>query len=43
MYSLQVRQLVIVRIDAETEEKTGVASIHDLVVPELGEIQIGIG
>lgn len=39
MYSLQVRQFVIVRIDASTEEETGVSTVHDLGhVAELDKI-----
>lgn len=34
---LQVRELIVVRVDAEAEEQTGVAPIHNLVIPELGK------
>lgn len=35
---LEVGQLVVVGVDAHTEEETGVAPIDDLVVPELDEV-----
>jgi hypothetical protein len=35
MDCLKVRQLVVVRIDADTEEQTSVASVYNLVVPKL--------
>ena len=33
--SLQIRKLVIVRINADAEEEAGVATINDFVVPKL--------
>jgi len=38
MYRLQVRQLVVVRVDAGAEEEPRVPPVHDLVVPELYEV-----
>ena len=35
MDSFKVCQFIVVRIDAETEEESGVAPIDDLVVAEL--------
>lgn len=32
---LQVRQLIVVRIDTDAEEQTSISPVHDLVVPEL--------
>lgn len=38
MYSLQIRQLVIIGVDADAEEEACVAPVHDLVVAELDEV-----
>lgn len=38
MYSLQICQLVIIRVDASAEEETGVATVDDPVVAELDEV-----
>ncbi len=38
MNGLQIRQLVIVRIDAGAEEEPCVPSVDDLIVPELDEV-----
>ena len=35
---LQVRQLVVVRIDAHAEEEAGVPPVDDFVIPELDEV-----
>jgi hypothetical protein len=35
VYSLEVRELVIVGVDTYTEEETCVAAVDDLIVPEL--------
>lgn len=35
MNSLEVCQLVIVRVDADAEEEARISSVNDLVVPEL--------
>jgi phosphopantetheine adenylyltransferase len=35
---LEVGELVIVRVDAGAEEKTGVAAVDDLVVAELDKV-----
>ena len=35
MDSLKIRELVVIRIDADAEEKAGVAAVDDLVVSEL--------
>lgn len=35
MNRLEVRQLVVIRVDADAEEEAGVSSVHDLVVSEL--------
>lgn len=40
MDSLEVRELIVVGIDADTEEETGVSSVDDLVVPELYEAKL---
>jgi hypothetical protein len=40
VYGLQIRQLVIIRIDAGAEEQARVPSVHDLVVAELDEIRL---
>jgi hypothetical protein len=38
MYSLQIRQFVIVRIDAGAEEESSVSSVYDLIVAELDKV-----
>jgi hypothetical protein len=38
MYSLQVRQLVIVRVDAGAEEEACVSPVDDFVIAELDEV-----
>ena len=38
MYSLQIRQLVIVGVHADAEEQTGVSTIDDLERAKLDEI-----
>lgn len=38
MYGLQIRQLVIVGVDADAEEKPRVAPVDNLQVPELNEV-----
>lgn len=35
MDCLQVRKLIVIRINADTEEETGVTAVYDLVVSEL--------
>ena len=35
MDGFQVRELVVVRVDADAEEEAGVATVDDLVVAEL--------
>ena len=40
MNGLQVRQLVIIRIDARTEEEACVPPVDDLVVAELDEVAL---
>lgn len=35
MDRLEVRELIVVGVHADTEEETGVSSVDDLVVPEL--------
>ena len=35
MYRFEVRELVVVRVDADAEEEAGVATVDDLVVAEL--------
>lgn len=40
MYSLQIRQLVIICIDASAEEEPRVPPVDDLVLPELDEIRL---
>ena len=35
VYSLKVRELVVIGVDAYTEEETGIATVDDLVVSEL--------
>lgn len=34
----QVRELVVVGVDAGAEEEAGVPSVHDLILPELDEV-----
>lgn len=41
MDSLEVRELIVVGIHADTEEETGVSSVDDLVVPELYTVRPG--
>lgn len=41
MDSLEVRELIVVGIHADTEEETGVSSVDDLVVPELYTMRPG--
>jgi hypothetical protein len=38
VYSLQIRQLVVVSIDAGAEKEACISSVHDLVVAELDEV-----
>jgi len=38
VYGLQVRELVIVRVDARTEEEACVSPVDDLVLSELDEV-----
>lgn len=38
VYSLQIRQLVIIGVDADAEEEACVAPVDDLVVAELDEV-----
>lgn len=38
MYSLKVRQLVVIRIDAGTEKQTSIASVDNLEIEELSEV-----
>jgi hypothetical protein len=40
MNSLQIRQLVIIRVDARAEEEACVPSVHDLVIAELDEVAL---
>jgi hypothetical protein len=40
VYGLQVRELVIVRVDAGAEEESCVPSVHDLVITELDEVRL---
>jgi hypothetical protein len=40
MDGFQVRELVIVRVDAGAEKKSCVPSVHDLVVAELDEVRL---
>ncbi len=40
MNGLQVRQLVIVRVDARAEEEACVPPVHDLVIAELDEVAL---
>ncbi len=35
MDSFQIRQLIVVRIDADAEEQPSITTVYDLVVPEL--------
>lgn len=41
MDGLEVRELIVVGIDADAEEETGVSPVDDLVVPELYIWQVG--
>jgi hypothetical protein len=38
--SLQVRQLIIVRIDTTAEEQPGITSVYDLVTSELKVVSL---
>jgi hypothetical protein len=38
VYSLQIRELVIVCVDARTEEEACVPPVDDLILPELDEV-----
>jgi len=40
MYSLEICKLVIIGVDAGTEEETCVAAVHDLVIPEFDEVRL---
>lgn len=40
VYSLQIRQLVIICIDTCTEKQACVAAVYDLVVAELDEVRL---
>jgi hypothetical protein len=45
MYGLQVRKFVVVRIDTYAEEEAGIATVYNLVIPELGEtnmVELGL-
>jgi hypothetical protein len=46
VYGLEVRKFVIVRIDTHAEEKASIATVYNLVIPELGEtemVEVDIG
>lgn len=38
MYGLEIRQLVVIGVDADAEEEAGVAAVDDLQVAELDEV-----
>lgn len=38
MHSLQISQLVIIRVDTDAEEEACVPPVHDFVLPELDEV-----
>ena len=38
MDGLQVRELVVVRVDADAEEEPGVAPVYDFEIAELDEV-----
>lgn len=40
MYGLEVRKFVVIRIDTDTEEKASIATVYNLVIPELGETEM---
>lgn len=40
VYSLEVRELIIIRIDAHAEEQPRISPIHHAVLPELHEIRL---
>jgi len=40
VYGLQIRKLVIIRIDAHAEEEAGVAAVDNLVVAELDKVAL---
>jgi hypothetical protein len=40
VYSLEVRQLIIIRIHADAEEQPRIPPIHHAVLPELHEIRL---
>jgi hypothetical protein len=40
VYGLEVRKFVVVRIDTHTEEKSSIATVYNLVIPELGETEM---
>jgi hypothetical protein len=40
VYGLEVRKLVVVRIDTHAEEKASIATVYNLVIPELGETEM---
>ena len=37
MNGLQVRKLIVIRVNAHAKEKASIATVHNLVVPELRE------
>ena len=40
VYGLQVRKFVVVRIDTDAEKEAGIATVYNLVVPELRETSV---
>ena len=38
MYSLEVRKLIVIGVNAGAEEEPGIAAVDDLIVAELDEV-----
>jgi hypothetical protein len=37
VYGLQVSELIVIRVNTHAEEEAGIATVYDLVIPELDE------
>ena len=40
MYGLQVRKFIVIRINTDAEKEAGIATVYNLVVPELRETSV---
>ena len=40
MYSLEVRELIVVGVDADAEEKPRISAVDDFIIAELHEVRL---